>query len=83
MNQQLILSYTSSKALNEAMLGAFQFAKIHEAASQRYHQDAELLAKGGLPVHQSVSHYFSIAEAYRSDDREKTISNHRELKSVA
>jgi len=65
------------KALNEASLGEFHFAKIHEAASIRYHEDAEVMAQNGRPIHQSVAHYFSIAEAYRVDDRERNdVSDH-------
>ena len=71
------------KALNEAALGQFHFAKIHESASIRYHEDAEALAKNGLPTHQSIAHYFSIAEAYRADDSERANANQDFRKQVA
>jgi len=71
------------KALNEAALGQFHFAKIHESASLRYHEDAEALAKNGLPSHQTVAHYFSIAEAYRADDHERTGANQNGRRNVA
>ena len=71
------------KALNEAALGQFHFAKIHETASLRYHEDAEALARNGLPTHQTVAHYFSIAEAYRSDDRERGSANENWRRDVA
>jgi len=57
------------KAMNEAMLGQFHFAKIHEAASLRYHEDAETMAEGAMPKHQPVAHYSSIATAYRTHQR--------------
>ncbi len=59
------------KALNEAMLGEFKFAKIHETASIRYHKDAEALAEGRQPVHHSICHFFLIAKAYSADDRDE------------
>ena len=71
------------KALNEAALGQFHFAKVHESASLRYHEDAEALAKSGLPTHQTVAHYFSIAEAYRTDDRERASANQNWRRDVA
>jgi len=71
------------KAQNEAALGQFHFAKIHEAASIRYHEDAETLAKQGLPVHQSLTHYFSIAKAYRTDDQDRTDDNQNWRQNVA
>lgn len=71
------------KALNEAALGQFHFAKIHEAASIRYHEDAETLAKQGLPLHQSLAHYFSIAKTYRIDDQNRTDANQNWRRNVA
>ncbi len=71
------------KALNEAALGEFHFAKIHEAASIRYHEDAEALAKNKLPTNQSVGHYFAIAEAYRSDDEDRPTANRNGRRRVA
>jgi len=71
------------KALNEATLGEFHFAKIHETASIRYHEDAEALANDELPKHQSISHYFSIAQAYKIDDRERTRATENWRKNVA
>lgn len=71
------------KALNEASLGQFHFAKIHESASIRYHEDAEALKRHELPKHQSIAHYFSIADAYRSDDHERTSANENWRRDVA
>jgi len=71
------------KALNEAALGQFHFAKAHETASLLYHEDAEALAKSGLPAHQTVAHYFSIAKAYRSDDGDRTNACERSRRDVA
>ncbi len=59
------------KAMNEAMLGAFNFAKIHECASIRYHEDAEAIEQDNMPIHHPVTHYFSIAQAYRHDDKDR------------
>jgi len=71
------------KALNEAALSEFQFAKIHECASIRYHEDAEALANDEMPKHQSISHYFSIAQAYKIDDRERARATDNLRKNVA
>ncbi len=71
------------KAMNEAALGEFHFAKMHESASIRYHEDAEALANNELPKHQSVTHYFSIAETYRIDDQERESATENSRKSVA
>jgi len=71
------------KALNEAALGQFHFAKIHEAASLRYHADAEALARDGLPTFQSVAHYHSIAKAYRTDDLDRSNANENCRRDVA
>ena len=71
------------KALNEAALGQFHFAKIHESASLRYHEDAEALTRNGLPKHQSLAHYLSIADAYRTDDDERTSANENWRSNVA
>jgi len=71
------------KAMNEAMLGQFHFAKIHEAASLRYHEDAERLAKNVLPTHQSVAHYTSIAKAYRTDECDRMSVEEHWRKNVA
>ena len=71
------------KAMNEAALGQFRFAKIHEAASLRYHEDAEALVKGELPLRQSLAHYFSIAQTYRTDDRAQTDTAQNWRRNVA
>lgn len=56
------------KAMNEATLGKVGFALIHDTASTRYHEDAELMAGGKSPAHHSVSFYLSMAETYRKSD---------------
>ncbi len=71
------------KALNEAALGQFHFAKIHEAASLRYHEDAETISKDRLPTHQSLAHYFSIARSYRIDERERIDTTENWRRDVA
>ena len=57
------------KAMNEATLGKTGFAAIHDTASTRYHEDAELLAAGQAPVHHSVSFYLKTAENYWKAER--------------
>jgi len=59
------------KAMNEATLGKVGFALIHDTASTRYHEDAELMARGKSPTHHSVSFYLSMAETYRKSDEAK------------
>ena len=56
------------KALNEATLGKAGFAAIHDTASTRYHEHAELMALGQPPVHHAISFYLSTAETYRKAD---------------
>jgi len=72
------------KAMNEATLGKVGFALIHDTASTRYHEDAELMASGKSPKHHPVSFYLSMAETYRKSDlakqeiiREAPVSNTR------
>lgn len=62
------------KAMNEATLGKVGFAAIHDTASTRFHEDAELLAAGKSPVHHPISFYLSSAEAYRRVDVAKALS---------
>ena len=59
------------KAMNEATLGKVGFALIHDTASTRYHEDAELMASGKSPAHHSISFYLSTAETYRKSDTAK------------
>ena len=59
------------KAMNEATLGKVGFAMIHDTASSRHHEDAELMADGKSPLHHSTSFYLSMAEAYQKSDAAK------------
>lgn len=56
------------KALNEASLGEFKFAKIHEWASIRFHEDAEAMQKHAQPIHHSMAYYLGIAARAKPDD---------------
>jgi len=63
------------KAMNEATLGKVGFARIHDTASTRYHEDAELMTAGRSPTHHAVSFYLSMAEIYqKSDTAKRTVS---------
>jgi hypothetical protein len=59
------------KAMNEATLGKHGFALIHDTASGRYHEDAELMAAGKPPVHHALGFYLKTAEAHRKADDAK------------
>lgn len=61
------------KAMNEATLGKVGFAAIHDTASTRFHEDAELLALGKSPIHHPISFYLSSAETYRKVDIAKAL----------
>lgn len=58
------------KAMNEATLGKAGFAVIHDTASTRYHEDAQLLAAGRAPKHHSMSFYLKMAETFRNGERQ-------------
>jgi hypothetical protein len=62
------------KAMNEATLGKAAFAYIHDTASTRYHQDAELMASGNAPRHHTISYYLSIAKRYRKSDTDRHVN---------
>lgn len=59
------------KALNEATLGKVGFARMHDTASTRFHEDAEAMAQGQPSIHHPISFYLSTAAAYRKADRRK------------
>ena len=59
------------KAMNEATLGKVGFALIHDTASTRFHEDAELTAGGRSPIHHPISFYLSMAATYRKSDKAK------------
>lgn len=59
------------KAMNEATLGKAGFAIIHDTASTRYHQDAELMAGGNAPQHHKISFYLNAARQYRKSDTDR------------
>ena len=61
------------KAMNEATLGKVGFALIHNTASTRYHEDAELMASGKSPLHHSINFYLSMAETYQKADMPKLV----------
>ena len=62
------------KAMNEATLGKVGFAAIHDTASRRYHEDAELMLAGKSPRHHPISFYLSTSQAYRKADVAKALS---------
>ncbi len=59
-------------AREEAMRGSFRFAKIHEAASIEYEQDALAMADAHMPPHHPITHYMETANSYdRYDERRR------------
>jgi len=67
------------KAMNEATLGKAGFAFIHDTASTRYHEDAELMAAGCAPRHHAISFYLNASEHYRKADTDRHV---KELKNA-
>jgi len=59
----------NAKAQEEARIGAFHFAKIHETASISYADDAKAMTGNNKPIHHTLHHYFEMAKAYRHLDR--------------
>lgn len=58
------------KAIAEASAGRVGFAALHDTASRRYREDADLIARGSQPVHHPVAFYLSFATAQARRDGE-------------
>ena len=73
------------KAMNEATIGKVGFARIHDTASTRYHEDAEAMARGQSPIYHGIAFYLSMAETYRKFDLatdRKTVTHNAPVASV-
>lgn len=68
------------KAMNEATIGKVGFARMHDTASTRYHEDSEAMARGQSPTHHGINFYLSMAEKYRKSDKAKHIADDQPLR---